>query len=137
MSHFFTSGGLSIGASASDLPMNIQDWSHPQILLPLKRMREGINSSALSFPYNPALISMPHTSDMERCMSMSVIAWPAPGLFPVSLVYPSVPESHCVMPVALYEPLVFLRTFLAFLEFFFPDEFCIHVVKLKNVKEFF
>ena len=26
MSHFFTSGGQSIGASASVLPMNIQDW---------------------------------------------------------------------------------------------------------------
>ena len=27
MNHFFTSGGQSIGASASVLPMNIQDWS--------------------------------------------------------------------------------------------------------------
>ena len=27
ISQFFTSGGQSIGASASDLPMNMQDWS--------------------------------------------------------------------------------------------------------------
>ena len=79
VSQLFTSGGLGIGASASDLPMHIQDWSHRQILLPLKRMREGINSSALSFLCGPGLISTPHASDMERCMSVSVIVWPAPG----------------------------------------------------------
>ena len=39
MSHFFASGGPSIGASASVLPRNIQDWNDPQILLPLNRMK--------------------------------------------------------------------------------------------------
>ena len=39
MSQFFASGGPSIGASASVLPRNIQDWNDPQILLPLNRMK--------------------------------------------------------------------------------------------------
>ena len=39
MSQFFASGGPSIGASASVLPRNIQDWNDPQILLPLNKMK--------------------------------------------------------------------------------------------------
>ena len=75
MSHLFASGGQrnGVSASASDLPMNIQDWfplgwtgwislqskglsryqgsfSTPQF--------KGINSLVLSFPYSPPLISV-------------------------------------------------------------------------------
>ena len=69
MSQFFTSGGQSIGVSASVsiLPMNIQDlfplgWTG-WIFLQFKGLSrvfsnttvESINSSVLSFPYSPTL----------------------------------------------------------------------------------
>ena len=62
MRQFFTSGGQSIGVSASTsvLPMNIQDW------FPLRDSQESsstpqfksINSLVLSFLYSPTLISI-------------------------------------------------------------------------------
>jgi len=70
MSQLCASGGQSIGASATVLPMNIQDW------LPLRLTGwspccsrdcqesspapqfESISSSALSLPYGPALTSI-------------------------------------------------------------------------------
>ena len=70
MSQFFTSGGQSIGvsASASVLPMNIQDWSDQDGLVgshcspwdsqessPTPHLK-SINSSALRFIYSPTLI---------------------------------------------------------------------------------
>ena len=72
MSQFFTSGGQSIGvsASASVLPMNIQDWFPlgltGWISLPSKRLSrvfsnttfKSINPSALSFVYSPTLTSI-------------------------------------------------------------------------------
>ena len=72
MSQFFTSGGQSIGASASAsvLPMNIQDWFPlgwtGWIFLQSKRLSrvfsnttvQSIKSSALSFLYSPALTSI-------------------------------------------------------------------------------
>ena len=73
MSHFFASGGQSIGVSASTsvLPMNTQDW-YPVgwtglISLQSKGLSrvfsnttqfKSINSSALSFLYSPTLTSM-------------------------------------------------------------------------------
>ena len=72
MSQFFTSGGQSIGASASApiLPMNIQDW-FPLVLTDWSPCSSGdsqessltpqfksINSSVLSFLYGPTLTSM-------------------------------------------------------------------------------
>ena len=69
MSQFFTSGGQSMGASASVLPMNIQDWFPfgwtGWISLQSKGHQESsptpqfksINSSALSFLYSPTLTS--------------------------------------------------------------------------------
>ena len=72
MSQFFTSGGQSIGVSASTsvLPMNIQDWSplgwlvrspcsprDSQESSPTPQFK-SINSSALSFPYSPTLTSI-------------------------------------------------------------------------------
>ena len=69
---FFTSGGQSIGvsASASVLPMNIQDWfplgltdwisllsRDSQQSSPIPQFK-SINSSALSFLYGPTLTSM-------------------------------------------------------------------------------
>ena len=63
MSQFFISGGQSVGASASVLPMNIQDWFHLDWLVcspcsprdcqqssPTPQF-ESINSLALSFLY--------------------------------------------------------------------------------------
>ena len=71
MSQFFPSGGQSVGvsASASVLPMNIQDWfllgRTDWISLQSKDSRESstpqfkrINSSALSFLYSPTLTSI-------------------------------------------------------------------------------
>ena len=71
MSQFFASSGQSIGvsASASVLPMNIQDWfplgwtgwislqfKDPQESSPTPQFK-SINSSALSFLYSPTLTS--------------------------------------------------------------------------------
>ena len=71
MSQFFVSGGQSIGvtASASVLPMSIQDWFHlgwtGWISLQSKGLSrvfsntiQSINSSALSFLYSPTLTSI-------------------------------------------------------------------------------
>ena len=72
MSQFFTSGGQSIGvsASASVLPMNIQDWFPlgwtgwlSLLFKGLSRVFsstkfKSINSSALSFLYSPTLTSI-------------------------------------------------------------------------------
>ena len=72
MSQFFTSGAPSIGvsASASVLPMSIQDWFSLGLtsLISLKSRAlsrvffkpqfKSINSSSLSFLYSPALISI-------------------------------------------------------------------------------
>ena len=72
ISQFFTSGGQSIAvsASASVLPMNIQDWSPSEwtgwVSLQSKDSQESsptpqfksINSSALSFLHSPTLTSM-------------------------------------------------------------------------------
>ena len=64
MSQFFASGGWSIGASASVLPMNIQDWFPlgwtGWISLQSKESSptpqfKNISSSALSFLYGPIL----------------------------------------------------------------------------------
>ena len=69
MSQFLTSGGQSIGASASVLPINIQDWSPwgwtSWISLQSKGLSrsspisqfKSINSLVLSFLYSPTLTS--------------------------------------------------------------------------------
>ena len=70
ISWFFTSGGQSIGASASVLPINIQDWfplrltglislspTDSQESFPTLQFK-SINSLALSFLYSPTLISI-------------------------------------------------------------------------------
>ena len=70
MNQFFTSGGQSIGLSASVLPVNIQDW-FPLGLSGLISLQskglsrvsstpqfKSINSSALSFLYSPTLTSI-------------------------------------------------------------------------------
>ena len=67
MNQLFTSDGQSIGASASVLPMNIQDWFPLGwlVLSPCtlresssKPQLESINSLALSFLYGPTLTSI-------------------------------------------------------------------------------
>ena len=72
MSQPFTSGGQSVGASASTsvLPINTQDWSHlgwtggspcsprdSQEFSPTPQFK-SINSSVLSFLYSPTLTSI-------------------------------------------------------------------------------
>ena len=71
MNQFFASGGHGIGASASAsvLPMNIQDWSQDGLVgspcsprdsqesSPAPQFK-GISSSTLSLLYRPALTSM-------------------------------------------------------------------------------
>ena len=73
MSQFFTSGGQSIGASASVLPMNIQDWFPLGLtgLISFSSPRgsqesstpqfKNITSSALSFLYDLTLTSIHDT----------------------------------------------------------------------------
>ena len=72
MSQFFTSGGQSTGvsASASVLPMDIQDWFPLGLTGLISLLSKGllrgfsnitvqnINSSVLSFPYSPTLTSI-------------------------------------------------------------------------------
>ena len=61
MSWLFASGGQSIGASASVLPMNSQDWFPLEWAVWISLLSKGlsttqfksINSSALSFHYGP------------------------------------------------------------------------------------
>ena len=59
MSRLFASGGWSIGASASVLPMNIQGWFPlgliGLILLSKARQFKSINSSVFNFLYDPIL----------------------------------------------------------------------------------
>ena len=64
VNQFFTSGGQSIGVSASTsiLPMNIQDWLPLQLIsglisFPTPQFK-SINSLALSFLYSPTLTSV-------------------------------------------------------------------------------
>ena len=95
VSQFFTSGGQSIGisASASVLPMNIQDWfplgwtgwifSQSKGLLRVSPTPQfkSINSSALSFLYGPTLTSIcnywkNHTLDsVDICQQSNVSAF--------------------------------------------------------------
>ena len=61
-SQFFTSGGQSIGASASVLPIHIQDWSpftprNSQESSPISQFK-SIRSLVLRFPYSPTLTSI-------------------------------------------------------------------------------
>ena len=69
MSQLFASGGQSIGASASVLPTNIQDWfpsGWTGLILQSKDSQESsptpqfksINSSTLNFLYSPTLTSI-------------------------------------------------------------------------------
>ena len=65
MSRLFASGGQTIGASASSLPMNIQDWLiwspcspwDSQISSPTPQFK-SINSLVLNFLYGPTLTSI-------------------------------------------------------------------------------
>ena len=79
MSQFFASGGQSIGvsASASIIPMNIQDWFPSGLTGLISLLSKGLsrvfsnttvqkyNSSVLSFLYNPTLTSI-HDSWKNR-----------------------------------------------------------------------
>ena len=95
MSQFFPSGGQSIGvsASASVLPMNIQDWFSYHWLVgspcslrdcqesSLTPQFKSINSSVLSFLYSPTLTSIRdywknHSFDyMDICWQSNVSAF--------------------------------------------------------------
>ena len=78
MSQFFTSGGQSIGASASVLPVNIQDWLPLGLTGLISLQSKGlsrvfpqftsINSLALSFLYDPTDYWKNHSFDYtELC----------------------------------------------------------------------
>ena len=88
MSQFFASGGQSIGFSTSTsvLPMNIQDWFPlgwtGWISLQSEALAESspapqfknINSSALSFPYNPTLTSI-HDYWKNHSLDQTGLCW--------------------------------------------------------------
>ena len=91
MNQFFTSGGQSIGASASVLPVNIQDW-FPLGLTGLTSLQskdsqessptpqcKSVNRSVLSFLYSPNLtsihdhwktIALPRQTFVSKIMSL-------------------------------------------------------------------
>ena len=89
MSQFFASGGQSIGvsASASVLPMNIQDWSplrwtgfpcsprDSQESSPTPQFK-SINSSALSLPHSPTLTSI-HDHWENHSLDLMDLYWPS------------------------------------------------------------
>ena len=95
MSQLFTSGGQSIGASASTsvLSLNTQDWSPlgwaGWTSLQSKGLSrvfstpqfKNINSMALSFPYSPTLTSIHHywknhsLDEMDLCLQSNVCAF--------------------------------------------------------------
>ena len=97
MSQFFASGGPSIGASASAsvLPMNIQDWSPlgwtGWISLQSKGLWrvfsnitvQSINSSALSFLYGPTLTSIHDHWNTQGQMALTA----PPSSFPFSWIH--------------------------------------------------
>jgi len=83
VSQFFASGGQSIGASASAsvLPMNIQDWFPLELtgLISLKskglsRVFESISSSVFSFLYSPT-----PTSYMTNGKTIALTKWTFAG----------------------------------------------------------
>ena len=84
VSQFFTSGGQSIGASASLLPVNIQDFLLGLTGFPCspKDLQESsptpqfksINSSALSFLYSPTL-----TPYMTSGKTIALTVWISVG----------------------------------------------------------
>ena len=79
VSQFFTSGGQSIGvsASASVLPMNVQDWFPlgltGWISLQSKQFK-SINYSALSFLYRPTLTSI-HDHWKNHSFDLTDFCW--------------------------------------------------------------
>ena len=80
MSQFSTSGGQSIGvsASASVLPMNIQDWSpcspmDSQESSPTPQFK-SINSSLLNFLYGPTLTSI-HDHWKNHSFDSTELCW--------------------------------------------------------------
>ena len=93
MSQFFASGGPNIGALASVLPMNIQDWFPVELTLLISLESKGlsrvfatpqfksINSSALSLLYSPTLTSIHdhwknHSLDeMDICWQSNISAF--------------------------------------------------------------
>ena len=90
MTQFFSSGGQSVGASASVLPITIQEWfplgltgwisllSKGPSRVSSNTIIQSINSSTLSFLYGPCLTSIPdywkkHSFDyMDPCQSSNV-----------------------------------------------------------------
>ena len=85
VSQFFSTGGQSIGvsASASVLPMTIQDWFPlgwtGWISLQSKRLSstpqfKSINSSALNFLYSPALTSI-HDYSKNQSLDYTDLCW--------------------------------------------------------------
>ena len=92
MSWLFTSGGPSIGASASVFPMNIQDWFQHWLLWspcsprkspefsPTPQLR-SFNSLTLSLPHGPTLTSThdywkTHSFDnMDPCLASDFSAF--------------------------------------------------------------
>ena len=86
MSHLFVSGGESIGASTSVLPMNIQDWfplgllvcspyspTDSQEFSPTPQFKT-INSSAFSCLYGPTLTSI-HDYGKNHSFDYTDLCW--------------------------------------------------------------
>ena len=99
MSRLFTSGGQSIGASASVLPMNIQGWFPLRLTGLISLLSKGLssvsptwqfestNSSLLSLLYGPTLTSIHdywknHSFDyVDICQQSDVFAFFSLSLF--------------------------------------------------------
>ena len=112
MSQFFTSGGQSIGASASAsvLPLNIQDWFPLGLTGLISLLSKGLSRednttvqkhqySMLSFLYGPTLTSIPdhwrnHSFDYEDfCRKVMSLLF---NMLP-RLVITFLPRSKCLL----------------------------------------
>ena len=115
MSQLFTSGGQSIGASSSVLPMNIQDWFPlgwtGLISLQSKESSptsqfKSINFSALSFLYIPALTSI-HDYWKNQYMTIRIVVGNVMSLLLnmlSRLVITFLPRSKCLLISRLQSP---------------------------------
>ena len=110
MSQFFMSGGQSIGASASVLPMNIQDLKDGLVGSPCSPRDsqesspapqfKSINSSMFSFLYGAALTSIHdywRNHSFDQKMDLGTKIW-APGyVLPATCVQWKTGGAHCYL----------------------------------------
>ena len=107
MSQLLASGGQSIGASASILPMNIQCWFPLELTESPRDFQESsptpqfesINSSALSFLHSPTLTSI----KLVMPSSHLILSFPSPLALQHQSLFQWVNSSHEVAKVLEFQ----------------------------------